>query len=358
MDTFQKNSQTTGNNAEGLRFTQIRKRDGRLVPFDAGKIESAILKAGHATGEFGENIAQQLTIRVLSLTQMMLSDQTPTVEKIQDLVEEVLLNSSFKQTAKAYILYREQRTRVREILNSADCKLINDYLNLQDWRVHENSNMDYSLQGLNNYISSKVSKTYWFEEIYPREVRAAHDSGQIHVHDSGIIAPYCVGWDLQDLLLSGFQGAPGKVASKPAKHFRAILGQIVNFLYTLQGEAAGAQAFSNVDTRLAPFIRYDGLSYEAVKQALQEWLYSLNVPTRSGGQTPFTNSTFDLQPPNILANEPVIIGGELQKETYSSTVSSLYASLQSAPCLSLKSQKHYPQLPYPNNMCLSGHIPL
>ena len=183
MDTFQRNSQTTGNNAEGLRFTQIRKRDGRLVPFDARKIELAILKAGHATGEFGREIASILTIRVLSLAQVALSGQTPTVEKIQDLVEEVLLNSSFKQTAKAYILYRDQHARNREMVQKADLDLMDSYLDRLDWEVQENSNMDYSLQGLNNYIASKVSKTYWLKKIYTAEIRQAHNCGALHLHD-------------------------------------------------------------------------------------------------------------------------------------------------------------------------------
>ena len=317
MDTFQKNSQTTGNNAEGLRFTQIRKRDGRSVAFDARKIESAILKASRATGEFGETVAQKMTIRVLSLAQMALSKEIPTVEEIQDLVEEVLQSSLFKKTAKAYILYRDQHTRNREMVQKAGVDLMDNYLNRRDWEVQENSNMDYSLQGLNNYVSSNVSKIYWLNKIYTPEIREAHNSGALHIHDLSTLSPYCVGWDLQDLLRCGFRGASGKVESGPAKHFRVILGQIANYFYTLQGEAAGAQAFSNFDTLLAPFIRYDGLDYKEVKQALQEFIFNINVPTRVGFQTPFTNVTLDLQPPKSLANEPVIIGGKLQKETYS-----------------------------------------
>jgi len=316
METFQKNSQTAGNNAEGLRFTQIRKRDGRQVPFDARKIESAILKAGHATGELGQPVAEKLSIRVLTLAQMTLSGQTPTVEKIQDLVEEVLLNSSFKQTAKAYILYRDQHARNREMIQKADLDLVDSYLNRLDWEVRENSNMDYSLPGLNNYVASKVSKTYWLKKIYTQQIRQAHNSGALHIHDLGLISAYCVGWDLKDLLLYGFKGVSGKIESTPAKHFRVILGQTANFFYTLQGEAAGAQAFSNFDTLLAPFIRYDNLTYDEVKQALQEFIFNINVPTRVGGQTPFTNITLDLQPPGSLANEAVIIGGKVQSQVY------------------------------------------
>jgi len=176
--------------------------------------------------------------------------------------------------------------------------------------------MGYSLQGLNNYISSEVSKTYWLRSIYSREVREAHEAGDLHIHDLGQLSVYCVGWDLQDLLRQGFCGVQGKAVSKPAKHFRAALGQIVNFFYTLQGEAAGAQAFANFDTLLAPFVRFDNLSYREVKQAVQEFIFNLNVPTRVGFQTPFTNLTMDLQPPRTLAAEPAIIGGEPQRQTY------------------------------------------
>ena len=317
MKTSETTTQAVTDNANNLPFTQIRKRDGRLAVFDAQKIELAILKAGRATGEFGEAVAEKLTIRVLSLAQMTLSENIPTVEQIQDLVEEVLLSSSFKQTAKAYILYRDQHARNREMIQKADLDLMDSYLNRLDWEVRENSNMDYSLQGLNNYVSSKVSRGYWLNKIYTPEVREAHNSGALHLHDLSSLSVYCVGWDLRDLLRCGFQGACGKVESKPAKHFRSILGQIVNFFYTLQGEAAGAQAFSNFDTLLAPFIRYDGLRYDEVKQALQEFIFNINVPTRVGFQTPFTNLTCDLQPPSPLANEPVIIGGELQNQSYS-----------------------------------------
>ncbi len=297
-------------------FARISKRDGRVVPFDASKITRAILKAGRATGDFGEETARQLTMRVVSLAMVTLDAHIPTVEDFQDIVEEVLLTSSFKKTAKAYILYRDQHARIREMVAKADVDLIDNYLEKLDWKVKENSNMAYSLQGLNNYISSEISKTYWLNKVYTPEVREAHNSGALHLHDLGLLSVYCVGWDLRDLLLSGFKGASGKAESLPAKHFRSALGQIVNFFYTLQGEAAGAQAFSNFDTLLAPFIRYDGLSYDEVKQALQEFIFNVNVPTRVGFQTPFTNLTFDLQPPSILENEAVIIGGEAGDERY------------------------------------------
>lgn len=194
--------------------------------------------------------------------------------------------------------------------------LVEGYLKQLDWKVNENSNMSYSIQGLNNYIASEVSKNYWLNKIYNEKIRNAHISGDIHIHDLNIISVYCVGWDLKDLLMEGFRGVKGKIESKPPKHFRTALGQIVNFMYTMQGEAAGAQAFSNFDTLLAPFIRYDNLSFEQVKQAMQEFVFNMNVPTRVGFQTPFTNITMDLTVPSYYAEQPVIIGGELMEDTY------------------------------------------
>ncbi len=194
--------------------------------------------------------------------------------------------------------------------------LIDDYLERLDWRVNENSNMGYSLQGLNNYISSEITKQYWLDKIYTPEITAAHTSGDMHIHDLNLLSVYCVGWDLSDVIQVGFRGVPGKIASKPAKHFRTVLGQVVNFFYTLQGEAAGAQAFSNFDTLLAPFIRSDKLTYDEVKQALQEFVFNVNVPTRVGFQTPFTNITLDLEPPKHMAGNPVYIGGEMQDTNY------------------------------------------
>jgi len=194
--------------------------------------------------------------------------------------------------------------------------LIKEYLNREDWRVNENSNMGYSLQGLNYYLYSSLIARYWLEEIYPLEIARAHQNGDFHIHDLGSLSVYCVGWDLEDLLLKGFGGVEGKVASKPAKHFRTALGQIVNFMFTLQGEAAGAIAFSNFDTLLAPFIAYDNLTYKEVKQAMQEFVFNLNIPTRTGFQTPFTNLSFDLVVPEDLKDKKVIIGGERKEATY------------------------------------------
>jgi len=297
-------------------FLKIKKRDGRVRKFDAKKITQAILKAGKATGEFTEKTAERLMLKVLSLAEQTIDRKAPTVEQIQDVVEEVLLSSTYKETAKTYILYRDKKREVRELTNTENISLIDQYLEKSDWQVNENSNMAYSLQGLNNYISSEISKTYWLNKIYPQEIRKAQLSGDFHIHDLSILSVYCVGWDLMDLLLTGFKGVVGKIESNPAKHLKSALGQVVNFFYTLQGEAAGAQALSNFDTLLAPFIRYDGLTKKEVKQALQEFLFNINISTRVGFQTPFTNITMDLNVPSIYADQAVVIGGELQKETY------------------------------------------
>jgi anaerobic ribonucleoside-triphosphate reductase len=297
-------------------FTEIEKRDGSIVPFEAQKITNAIAKAGKATGEFEDKAAKRLTLRVLTLAEQLMGEKTPTVEEIQDIVEEVLLSSTYRRSTKAYIIYRDQHARIREITNNASVELVDQYLNRTDWRVNENSNMAFSLQGLNNYVSSEMSKVYWLNEIYTPEIREAHLQGDFHIHDLNLLSVYCVGWDLYDLLVEGFRGVWGKIESKPAHHLRSALGQIVNFFYTLQGEAAGAQAFSNFDTLLAPFVRFDGLNEKGVKQALQEFIFNINVPTRVGFQTPFTNVTLDLTVPEYYADQAVIIGGEPQKVTY------------------------------------------
>ncbi|MCK4390764.1 MAG: ribonucleoside triphosphate reductase [Desulfobacterales bacterium] len=296
--------------------SKIRKRDGRYVKFNADKITNAIEKAGTATGQFDVKTARRLTIRVVNLAEKLFGDKIMGVEDVQDIVEEVLLSSPYRRTAKAYIIYRDQHARLREITNKMEVDLVDQYLKKIDWKINENSNMAYSLQGLNNYISSEVSKVYWLNEIYPPEIKNAHLGGDFHVHDLSILSVYCVGWDLFDLLMEGFKGVSGKVETKPAKHLRSALGQVVNFFYTLQGEAAGAQAFSNFDTLLAPFIRYDNLNSREVKQALQEFIFNINVPTRVGFQTPFTNVTLDVTVPEYYANQSVIVGGKVQKETY------------------------------------------
>ncbi len=298
---------------------KIRKRDGRIVDFDKARIVQAIFKAAKAVGGSNRALAEQLADQVVERlnSQLPSADHIPNVEEIQDIVEKVLVENGHYKTAKAYILYRRQHQNARELRDLfSNISVVENYINLSDWRVKENANMTYSLQGLNFHIASIVISQYWLNTIYPTEIKNAHRNGDLHIHDLGFLGAYCVGWDLQDLLMSGFKGVRGKVESKPAKHFRTALGQIVNFFYTLQGEAAGAQAFSNLDTYLAPFIRYDGLSYKQVKQAIQEFIFNINIPTRVGFQTPFTNITLDLTPPEYMQNEPVIVGGVAQQDTY------------------------------------------
>ena len=297
----------------------VRKRNGRLQEFDEGRIKKAVLQAILAVGgEDGERQAAEITESVVKqLEETFGSEGVPTVEEIQDVVEKTLIGEGMARTAKAYILYRKQHQDLRElatILSQDD--LIDKYIMKADWRVRENSNMNFSLQGLNNYLSSNIISKYWLNRVYPSNIRRAHSSGEIHIHDLAVLGPYCVGWDLPDLLLSGFKGVVGKVESSPAKHLSSALGQVVNFFYTLQGEAAGAQAFSNFDTLLAPFVRYDNLDYRGVKQAMQEFVFGLNVPTRVGFQTPFTNLSMDLNVPKHMADEAVIIGGVPQDATY------------------------------------------
>jgi ribonucleoside-triphosphate reductase (formate) len=297
-------------------FEKIKKRDGRIVEFDSSKITSAVAKAGKATGEFDEREARKLTLKILTLAHDLHLGPLPDVESIQDIVERVLLDSPFYKSAKAYIIYREQHAQIRAISTNANIDLVEHYIQKLDWKIKENSNMSFSLQGLNNYISSDITSEYWLNRIYPPEIRDAHKNGDFHIHDLSLLSVYCVGWDLKDLLISGFKGVEGKVESGPPKHLRSALGQVVNFFYTLQGEAAGAQALSNFDTLLAPFIRFDNLEYKDVKQAIQEFVFNINIPTRVGFQTPFTNITLDLYVPSILKDVPVIAGGRELEETY------------------------------------------
>lgn len=298
-------------------MNHIIKRDGRIVPFDEVKITTAVWKAMRAVGTPDEVAAKRLSELIVGLIDERFIAEYPTVEEIQDLVESTLIEAGYTRTAKAYILYRKQHADLREIRGLlTEIPLVEDYLFDRDWRVRENSNMSYSLQGLNTHITDRVITRYWLNKIYPGEIRETHESGDFHIHDLGTLGAYCVGWDMKDLLLQGFRGVRGKVESRPAKHFRVALLQVVNFMYTLQGESAGAQAFSNLDTYLAPFIRVDALSYEEIKQNIQEFVYNMNVPTRVGFQTPFTNVTLDLEVPRYMRGEPVIIGGKLQDTVY------------------------------------------
>jgi ribonucleoside-triphosphate reductase len=299
-------------------LTQIRKRDGRTEKFHPEKITWAIFKAATACGGKDFDRSEYLCRQVVEAVSIKYADAIPDVEAIQDLVEKVLIENGHAQTAKAYILYREKRKSSRELnaLIGATIDMFSDYLGERDWSVQENANTQKSVNGLNNYVREVFTKKYWLHEIYPNEVREAHESGDCHIHDLGFFGPYCAGWDLRQLLLEGFGGVSGKVESMPAKHLRSFLGQIVNSTFTTQGETAGAQAWSSFDTYCAPFIRYDGLTYTQVKQSIQEFVFNINVPTRTGFQCPFSNLTFDITVPSTLKDESVIIGGKYMNERY------------------------------------------
>lgn len=295
----------------------IVKRNQTLVPFEREKIEAAIFKALVVTSEERprqtlKTLSVALTDRVIfSLNKKLDETKAPSVEMIQDEVELTLMMMGEHETAKAYIKYRYKHLEQRETSQSAldILSIFDDYIGQQDWQVRENSNMSYSLQGLNNHVIAKASKHFWLHKVYTESVRQAHDKGDLHIHDLGLLSTYCCGWSLEDLLLKGFGGAPGKVESGPPKHFEAALMQLVNFIYTLQGEAAGAQAVSNFDTLLAPFIHVDGLSYSQVKQMMQAFIFNMNIATRVGFQTPFFNITMDKEVPSTHKDLPIIIGG-------------------------------------------------
>ncbi|MGC9048934.1 MAG: ribonucleoside triphosphate reductase [Patescibacteria group bacterium] len=301
-----------------MAILKIKKRGGRIVPFDQTHITNAIFKAITAVSEEDGKLSKKLSDKVVKILERRYKNKIPGVEDIQDVVEEVLILSDLVEVARAYILYREQRRKIREAITVSEEAVdrIDQYLEKLDWEVRENANMIFSLQGLNHYGVSYIAKKYWLNKIYPKEIREANESGDFHLHNLDTLGPYCAGWDLYDLLVKGFGGVPGKVEAKPAKHLRTALGQVVNFLYTLQGETAGAVSFSNFDTLLSPFIRYDNLNYQQVKQALQEFMFNMSVPTRVGFQNPFSNLTLDLRPSLAFAKMPVIIGGKPQKETY------------------------------------------
>ena len=296
----------------------IRKRSGEVVAFQPEKITRAIYKAAVAVGGSDWGRAEELTEQVVVLANAQFPDGTAEVEKVQDLVEKVLIENGHAKTSKAYILYREKRRSAREAnaLIGATIDMFSKYMGDGDWRVKENANAQKSIAGMNNYIRETFTKQYWLHEIYPDKIRDAHLSGDLHLHDLGFFGPYCAGWDLKQLLLGGFGGVPGKVESSPAKHLRSFLGQIVNSTFTTQGETAGAQAWSSFDTYCAPFIRYDHLDFATVKQALQEFIFNLNVPTRVGFQCPFSTLTFDIKPPRTLRDQAVIIGGQPMDATY------------------------------------------
>ena len=301
------------------KITKVQKRDGRIVDFDFDRVINAIFKAVTATGQGDEVKAKKIADDVLKLfNRRFKNDGIPSVEQIQDIIEEVLIMEGLVDTAKSYILYREQRRRIREAAVASDeaMERVDQYLEKMDWEVQENANMAFSLQGLNHYAVSYIVKKYWLNKVYPKEIREANESGDFHLHNLDTLAPYCSGWDLYDFLRKGFGGTPGKLESKAPKHFRTVLGQIVNFIYTLAGEVAGAVSFSNFDTLIAPFIYYDGLNYHQVKQAMQEFLFNMATPTRVGFQCPFSNITLDLTPSSSFAKQPAIVGGVPMDKTY------------------------------------------
>ena len=298
--------------------THIRKRSGEIVPFHAEKITRAIFKAANAVGGHDWEKAEALTAQVIAMMDERFPKGAPDVESVQDLVEKVLIENGHAKTAKAYILYREKRRSAREAnaLIGATIGLFKNYLDDDDWRIKENANAQRSVNGMNNYIREAFTRQFWLHEVYPERIRSAHISGDFHIHDLGFFGPYCAGWDLRQLLMQGFGGVPGKVESRPAKHLRSFLGQIVNSTFTTQGETAGAQAWSSFDTYCAPFVRYDKLTFKEVKQALQEFVFNLNVPTRVGFQCPFSNLTLDIKVPGTLKDEAVIAGGKLTGDKY------------------------------------------
>ena len=290
------------------RPVSLRKRDGRLVAFVLDKIGAAIEAAGLATGEFEQATAQALAAQVL----VRLPQRVVEVEQAQDAVERVLMEAGYYDTARAYIVYRERHGRLRRDRKSLVdvASSMNEYLSREDWRVRANANQGYSLGGLILNVSGKVTANYWLDEVYSPEIGIAHREGDLHIHDLDMLAGYCAGWSLRTLLNEGFNGIPGRVEAGPPKHLSSALGQMVNFLGTLQNEWAGAQAFSSFDTYLAPFVRKDGLGFAEIRQAIQEFIYNLNVPSRWGTQTPFTNLTFDWVCPEDLREQIPYIGGE------------------------------------------------
>jgi len=300
-----------------MPLQKVIKRDGSIVDFNQEKITNAILKAGEATGQFGRDVAEFLTKIVVTELYEEHDSIPVNVEVIQNKIEEVLMRKGFYQTAKAFIIYREHRRQVRDLSSAVTTKTIDEYIGEDTWEVHENANVGYSIQGLKAYLSGKAEEAYWLDRIYPKKAAELHKDGWIHIHNLSSLTAYCVGWDLEALIRRGFGGVPGRVNSGPAKHLSSLLGQMMNFLFTLQNEAAGAVAFSSFDTYLAPFVYFDKLSYKEVKQQIQEFIYNMNQTMRTGGQSPFSNITVDIVPHPNLKDRPVIVGGkEIPEVTY------------------------------------------
>ena len=291
--------------------THVIKRDGAIREFDLAKIAVALARAGQAAAEFDAARAQQLAQQGVLPRLQALGPVTPHIEQIQDAVEATLFDAGHRATLRAYIVYREQHRKLRDARRSlVDVEAsMNEYLQQTDWRVNANANQGWSLGGLILNVSGKVVANYWLNHVYPPEIGQAHRDADIHIHDLDMLSGYCAGWSLRTLLHEGLNGVPGKVEAGPPKHLSSAVGQIVNFLGTMQNEWAGAQAFSSFDTYLAPYVRQDGLGYEQVRQCMQELIYNLNVPSRWGTQTPFTNLTFDWVCPEDLREQVPVIGG-------------------------------------------------
>ena len=296
----------------------VRKRSGSLLPFDPEKITSALARAGEATGEYDDAQAVKLSEQILSLITRPPVKPVLEVEEIQDLVERTLLENRLFKTARSYIVYREKHRQIRENRASMVDAIasVSEYIDRSDWRVNANANQGFSLGGMILSVAGKVTANYWLSHIYSPQIGNAHREGDFHIHDLDMLSGYCAGWSLRQLLWEGFNGVPNKIESGPPKHLRTAMGQMVNFLGTLQNEWAGAQAFSSFDTYLAPYVRKDGLSYAEVRQCMQEFIFNLNVPSRWGTQTPFTNLTFDWTCPEDLAADQPLIAGEAMPFTY------------------------------------------
>ncbi len=289
----------------------ISKRDGRELPFDPEKIVHALVRAGAACDELDAGGARRLTYEQVLPSLAAQQICRPTVEAVQDLVEAALFDAGYRRTLRAYAVYREQHRSLRKARQTlVDVQAtMDEYLGQQDWRIKANANQGWSLGGLILNVSGKVVANYWLDQVYPPEIGQAHREADIHIHDLDMLSGYCAGWSLRTLLNEGLNGVPGKVEAGPPQHLSSAVGQIVNFLGTLQNEWAGAQAFSSFDTYLAPYVRKDALGYAQVRQAMQELIYNLNVPSRWGTQTPFTNLTFDWTCPDDLREQVPMIGG-------------------------------------------------
>ena len=303
----------------GKKITKIKKRDGKIVRFDQRRITDALWKAAQAVGGTDYELAKMLSDEVVGILKEKFTHKIPTVEDVQDIVEKVLVENGHAKTAKAYIIYREEHRKIRDmqqlLLNVGS--VVDSYAKREDWRVRENANMGYSFSGLTWHVAGSVMAFYALNSVYPKEVAQAHVEGDFHLHDlSASITGYCAGWSLRQLIMEGYNGVSGRVQSKPPRHLRALLGQMMNFIGTLQHEWAGAQAFSSFDTYLAPFVRYDNLDYKELKQNIQEFVFNMNIGSRWGCQTPFSNITLDWRVPEDLKDDPVVVGGKLQDSVY------------------------------------------